>query len=274
MVDHRNSFPILKKTYKGRYPFRLGTTSFIHPAGYADNVASIGPYVDEVELLFFESLGNDIGPLKMEVQQLARLSRELEVSYNVHLPSDVSPGHEDRHQRQIAVDALKRVIDLTAPLSPSTWTLHLPIQGGSLTFVDVDEWRDRTLQSVKALLDAGVEPGSLSVETLDYPFEMVEPVVLALDLGVCLDIGHCIVHDFDYASLFSRLHERITILHLHGVDGEKDHLPLDRLPQHHTAAILTLLNRFKGTVSLEMFSFEKLKTSLACLDKAWFKHES
>ena len=64
MVNPPNSYPVLENSYKGQYPFRLGTTSFIYPAGYADNVTLIGPCVDEIELLFFESLGSDISTLK------------------------------------------------------------------------------------------------------------------------------------------------------------------------------------------------------------------
>ena len=43
------------RAHKSGYPFRLGTTSFIYPAGWAENVARLAPLVDEVELLFFES---------------------------------------------------------------------------------------------------------------------------------------------------------------------------------------------------------------------------
>ncbi len=273
MTIESNQFHSLKKSYKGRYPFKLGTTSFIHPAGYADNVAIIGPYVDEIELLFFESLTGGLGPLREEVRQLDRLSNELEVSFNVHLPSDVSPGHTDKDKRKAAVHALKGVIDLTVSLSPSTFTLHLPFEGDHRVVSDVDRWQERTTQSVKALLDSGVEPQTLSIETLDYPFEMVEPIVKELDLKVCLDIGHCIVHGFDYASLFNRLHERIAIFHIHGVDGDKDHLSLDRLAPQHAASILKILKQFKGVVSIEIFSYSKLTSSLVFLEKSWFKQE-
>ncbi|MEN8246146.1 MAG: cobamide remodeling phosphodiesterase CbiR [Thermodesulfobacteriota bacterium] len=266
MTIESNHFHSLKKSYKGRYPFRLGTTSFIHPAGYADNVATIGPYVDEIELLFFETLASGPGPLREEVRQIHQLSNELKVSFNVHLPSDVSPGHKDKHRREAAVHSLKGVIDLTAPLFPSTLTLHLPLEGDPTVASDLDRWQERTTQSVKALLDSGVEPQTLSVETLDYPFEMVEPIVKELDLKVCLDIGHCIVHGFNYVSLFSRLYERIVILHLHGVDGNQDHLSLDRLAPPHAASILNILKQFKGVASLEVFSYGHLKSSLEYLE--------
>jgi hypothetical protein len=48
-------FQDLPRSYKKRYPFRIGTTSFIYPAGYTENVARLGPHVDEIEILMFES---------------------------------------------------------------------------------------------------------------------------------------------------------------------------------------------------------------------------
>ena len=42
------------KGLKGRLPFRLGTTSYILPSDMITNVAMLAPFVDDVELLFFE----------------------------------------------------------------------------------------------------------------------------------------------------------------------------------------------------------------------------
>lgn len=269
MAKKSNSFPGLEKSYKGLYPFRLGTTSFIHPAGYADNAALVGPYVDEIELLFFESLGSEISPLKEEIRLLERISEEQKVSYNVHLPTDVWPGHESRSRRQTAVDELKRVIDLTAPLMPSTWTLHLPFKGNYHAEDEISPWQERIIQSLAELIDTGIHPHTLSIETLDYPFEVAEPIVIDLDLNMCLDIGHCIVHGFDYERLFSRLNDRVAILHLHGVERGRDHLSLDRLAPQHAAAILKILRQFNGVASLEIFSYDHLKTSLEFLGEKW-----
>jgi len=259
------------KSYKGLYPFRLATTSFIYPAGYADNVEAIGPFVDEIELLFFETLTGDRSALHAEVQRLLGLSERLTLSFNVHLPTDVCPSHASKIKRQAAVDALKQVTELTSPLSPSTWTLHLPFEGSFLNMEHVKRWQDRSLQGVTAFLDSGIVPQSISVETLDYPFELAEPIISELGLSVCMDVGHHIVHGFDYQALFKRLAERITILHLHGVEGHNDHLSLDRLTPQHTAAILEVLKQFKGVASIEVFSYSQLKSSLEFLEKNWFK---
>ena len=46
---------LLSKSYKGRFPFTLATTSFIYPDDYVPNVRRLGPYLDEIELLCYES---------------------------------------------------------------------------------------------------------------------------------------------------------------------------------------------------------------------------
>ena len=42
------------------YPFKIGTTSYIYPAGYVDNVKILAPCLDEIELLLLESAESDI----------------------------------------------------------------------------------------------------------------------------------------------------------------------------------------------------------------------
>ncbi|MBW2248941.1 MAG: sugar phosphate isomerase/epimerase, partial [Deltaproteobacteria bacterium] len=117
-------YPSLPKSYKGLYPFKLGTTSFIYPAGYAQNVIILAPYVDEIELLLFESNPDSL-PSTHEIKKLLSLSKEFDLTYNVHLPTDVSLSDPEPSIRHAAVETLKKVMDLTAPLSPSTCTLHL-----------------------------------------------------------------------------------------------------------------------------------------------------
>lgn len=43
------------QSMKGIFPFRLGTTSYILPDGLVTNVEFLGPLVDDVELVLFES---------------------------------------------------------------------------------------------------------------------------------------------------------------------------------------------------------------------------
>jgi hypothetical protein len=80
--------PELKKSFKGRFPFRLSVPSFIYPAGYSENTARLGCFVDEIELLLFESRPESL-PSLSEVGRLVSLGSQMEITYNVHLPIDM-----------------------------------------------------------------------------------------------------------------------------------------------------------------------------------------
>ena len=55
-------YPALGKSYKGEFPFNIGTTSFIYPDDYVPNVKMLGPYLENIELLLFESQHTDALP--------------------------------------------------------------------------------------------------------------------------------------------------------------------------------------------------------------------
>ena len=111
---------------------------------------------------------------------------------------------------------------------------------------------------------------SLTIENItDYPLELALPVIEALDMEVCLDIGHLLIRDGDLETAFRRFQDRVTLMHVHGVAGGRDHQGLDRLPAPIVLSLMDHLSHFTGTVSLEVFSRNNLLDSLACLMKAW-----
>ncbi len=250
-------------SFKGLYPFRLGTTSFIYPDLYSENVRKLGPYLDEIELLFFESREPGCLPSDYEINELVRLKSELDLTFNVHLPTDVDLSSPDPSERETAVANLMTVITMTQPLEPVTWTLHVPYDprrpgGESL-------WRTYSCKAMKSLLAHGIEPRSLSVETLMYPADMLKPMLEEFDLSMCLDVGHVIIGGGDPLSVYEAFKERISIIHLHGAKNGSDHLPLDQFEPGEFAKIRTILKDFSGTVSIEVFSFNDLERSLRYL---------
>ena len=63
-------YPPLPKSYKGMFPFKIGTTSFIYPDNYVQNVNMLAPYLDEIELIFFESIPNSL-PTNHETHEIS-----------------------------------------------------------------------------------------------------------------------------------------------------------------------------------------------------------
>jgi len=136
---------LLPKSYKGVYPFKLSTTSFIYKDSYVPNVKMLGPYLDEIELLLFESKPGCL-PKQNEIDELSILSKEFDITYNIHLPTDIYFSHKDPSVRQQAVEIVLRALDLTSPLSPSTCTLHLSYNEASYERENIIKWQAERYQ--------------------------------------------------------------------------------------------------------------------------------
>ena len=262
-------YPSLAKSYKGIYPFKIGTTSFIYPDDYIPNVKMLGPYLDEIELLLFESAGTDALPSKSVIAELSRLAEEFDLTYNVHLPTDISisdPG--PRHQIH-AVETMIRVMELVDSLDPSALTLHLPYLEGSFEEYSVKIWQDRVYRNLEKILSATATKDKIAIETLDYSFELLDDIIADLDLKICMDLGHLMVHGYDINKAFNKYAFRTSIIHLHGVENDRDHTTLERLPEKLIEPVLRILKSFTGVVSLEIFSFRNLNSSLKFLENHW-----
>jgi len=169
-----------------------------------------------------------------------------------------------------AVETLKKVIDLTALLCPSTYTLHLSYDEKGFDSERIKKWRERLYRSARRFIATGVNPEMISIETLTYPMEWVEVILSDFNFSVCIDLGHLMVYGFDMETVFNRYCHRTSIIHLHGVENHKDHLSLDRLSKKKLVIIMEILKRFNGVVSLEVFSYPHLKDSLTFLEKLWY----
>ncbi len=262
-----------------KWPFKVGTTSFIDPGPIVDNVKKLGPVFDEIELLVFESqpfMTND-GPVPVlpkphEIKELAQLSRELGVTYNVHLPVDVSLTSPSKKERILGVDTIKQVVELFAPLAPSTHTLHLewtPDNVGDGK-EGLNQWQNWALESLETLSPFLNRLSDISIETLEYPPEYLFKVLDTLAVDLCIDAGHLIKYNYDIKALFDRYGHRVPLIHLHGVDFShekpKDHQGLDKTPMDRFLPTLEILKQFNGVVSLEVFNRGNLQDSVKYLN--------
>lgn len=250
----------LKTSLKGKYLFRVGTTSFIYPDIYSENVRQLSPFVDEIELLFFESRFDGSLPSEYEIKQLSDMKQLHDISYNIHLPTDVSIAEADPAIRNKSITTLYKFISATSVLDPTSYTLHIPYNpdkpGGE------GAWKAYAFKGMRTLLSGGIDPGLISVETLDYDPLMLSDIVKEFDLSVCLDIGHVILHGYDPLEIYEYYRDRITIIHLHGVQNGCDHLSLNQLDEHQVKTIRAILESFSGTVSIEVFSLKDLILSI------------
>ena len=265
--------------------FRLGTTSFIFPDHIIPNVRKLAPFFDEIELLVFESQPPDVLPSKNDVNVLSMLSQDFNLTYNIHLPVDISLTHDSKGKREKAEDRLLGIIDLFSSLEPTTHTLHFEmpfdIKSGIKSTVKpnhlhqhrLEKWTDTTRGSLASFVSKLSDPGTISIETLDFPFSHIETLVDEFKLSVCIDAGHQIKYGYNLLQTFETHKGKVPLIHLHGVDfsGQtiKDHTALDKLPETHQKQVRTLLENFTGVVSLEVFSLENLNRSLRVLSKTF-----
>jgi len=260
-------------------PFKLGTTSFIFPDFIVPNVKKLGRFFDEIELLVFESHPKEVLPAKDDIKELLNLSQEHNLTYNIHLPTDVSLSSESKTRRLKASDTILQVMEIFASLTPSTCTLHLDMPWDNSKDIEnqdrIKHWQDRSRQGLESLLSRVATPENISIETLSYPFSFVESFIEEFNLSVCIDAGHQIKYGYNLLETFDKHHLRTPVIHLHGVDfsGQhiKDHTSLDKLPEQYVSQIQTILCDYTGVVSLEVFNLENLNKSLIFLSKIFCK---
>lgn len=249
--------------FKNKFPFSIGTTSFIKKADIKTNVAYLRDKVDDIEILIFES--DEISPLPDDntLNFLNQTAEQYQTTYTVHLPLDCELGHPNANQRASAIGKCQRAMAATAQINPFAYILHLnPSSLSQLDPLSLDHqlWIKHLKSSLLTLFDGPVPADKICIENLDYPFELVAPLVLALGGAICLDVGHVLANQFCLDTYLQLYLKHAKVVHLHGVKAKKDHLDIGFLPPE---LLKQLYRRFSAdhtasrVVTLEVFGEEK-----------------
>ncbi len=254
------------RKHKIKLPFRVGTTSYIWPADIMFNVRRLKYLVDDVELVLFESASEGNIPDKMTLGELSRLSSEHGLTYTVHLPLDLNLGSVLPGERNSSLSSVRNLIRHMLSVRPSAFILHLnppkDIPGGMLS------WQKAADDSLKELSALGwVSPKAIAVENLSYPFAYADKIVLDNGFSVCVDIGHLIVMGADPIEHLTRYFDRVTVIHLHGVESGKDHVSLKHLNPGLLKEISGMLVKkgYRGILTLEVFTQADFEESMEIL---------
>ncbi|WP_242392410.1 cobamide remodeling phosphodiesterase CbiR [Anaeromyxobacter oryzisoli] len=251
--------------------FRLGTTSFIHRAGWLENATRLAPRMDDVEILCFDGDPAAL-PSTEEVAALAELRARTGLTYSLHAPLEASLASEDEGRRRDGVARVLGAVERTRPLAPDAIVVHVYLgdREGEPLRRDVASFRRRAARSLSALVSAGVAPGALCVESLDYDFELISPVVEELGLSAALDVGHLLRDGRPLGPLLARHLHRARVVHLHGVaPGGRDHRSLRHVPRATARWLLDTLRAvdYQGVLTIEVFGEAELAESLAVLEE-------
>jgi sugar phosphate isomerase/epimerase len=260
--------------WKGKLPFRLGTTSYIYPGEIIQNVEVLGDFFDEIQLLLFEGNSCSNIPDSGGIQALKMLACEKKLAYTVHLPLDAYPGHQDETIRHESVEMIRTIYNAGTRLGCDRFVFHYanrnpegkPVQNRC-------EWRNQLVRSTEELLSSGIQANHLCVENLTYPFYWVEDLVHRYALSKCIDMGHLRVNCYPIRPHLKKHLRDTRVIHLHGVRKGRDHLGLSN---KDARAILWLFEEMKQvnyreTLILEVFQLDYLVESLQTFKTEWEK---
>lgn len=246
--------------------FTIGATSFVYPTGWVENVERLAGRVDDVELLLFEA---ENPPSEDDMIRLARYERA-GLSYTVHTPLRASLASEDEALRVQGVEDIRRAIELTQPLNPAAWIVHVYLgdHEGDTPPLDLDAWRDRARQSLQELAKAAGDPRLVCVETLDYDFELLAPIIHELGLGITWDLGHFYRDHRDWSTMLNQNFSAVRVIQWHGTDSTgRDHRSLRFVDADEVERFIKTLirRRYDGILTLEVFRETDLEESLDIL---------
>ncbi|MDO9541356.1 MAG: cobamide remodeling phosphodiesterase CbiR [Kiritimatiellia bacterium] len=252
---------------EGDYHFRLGIPSYVIPADILPNVTAFAPYVDDIELVLFESGDKSNLPSPETVESLVNLANANDLSYTIHFPLDRKLGSESVKERMAMQKSILAIMRLMRPLRPFAWILHLEGIAAAADSRRIEVWQKHITGLLPAIIAEAGNPALVCVENLFYPFEWCVDLIESFKLGVCLDVGHLLLAGADVSSHLKRFLPRARVVHLHGIRAGKDHQALDSIPENDFRQLLAALADFRGVLTLELFSFPDISASIKLLNQ-------
>ncbi len=245
---------------KNKFPFRIGTSSYIIPDEIIPNIKYLANKVDDIEILLFESDEISNLPDSNTISEMKRLANKNNLTYNIHLPVDIALGALDESVRTNSVQKCLRTINLMSAVNPLAYILHLtgnPNIMGEGSTETIEDWLPSLRKSIVELIQSGVDPTLLCIETLSYPFHYLDDLINEFNLSVCLDIGHLIIYGFSFEEHLIKYLDKTKVIHLHGIVEGKDHKDISHLPKSTIEYIILTLTKHKiknRIVTIEIFS--------------------
>ena len=164
------------------------------------------------------------------IQKLADLKKELGLTYTMHLPLwSVEPSTLLQPVRLGSLRALMEAVQATQALGIEDYVLHatgalaaeftqmrIPDAGKALI---LRQFQANARATIHALLsETGLPSRKLSIETIEFPFELMMELANEADTSICLDVGHVLAGFSGPIQLFDALEAvlpRLGEIHLH-----------------------------------------------------------
>ena len=253
---------------KGRFPFSFGVTSYLYPGDIEHNLKRLGGLADEMELILFEGRGYSNLPGPADIRRFARIAEKVEMRFNVHLPLDVDVVASDERMRSESLATVARIVELTHPLDPLSYTLHVLKDEKS----EDARWKQRVRDSLSLI----ASPHNMfCIETLGWDLREIADIIGEFEFSVCIDVGHLLLTGSDVAEFFRAFSGKVRVVHLHGVSEGRDHISLAHLAPGTLQMIAETLRRdgYTRSLCLEVFMLQDFIDSIAPLTK-YFSREA
>jgi len=255
-----------------KFPFRLGTSSYIIPADILPNVHYLDGKVQDVELVLFDVDGGPSNlPTPAQIAELHSFADDHELTFTVHLPLDLRTA-VDGGPNHISLEKALRVIDLTRALDPWAYIAHLdgrdimPVEETSPAAIL--RWQDQAVQALEIVEGWVGAFNKVALENLEsYPLELNLAVLERIPVSRTVDIGHLWLDGHDPLPYLRAALPRTRVIHIHGI-SEHDHSSLAHVPSAELGAVFAELIRFnyKGVVTIEVFSEPDFLGSLQAIE--------
>lgn len=253
-----------------RFPFRIGTTSYIIPDDILPNVRFLADKVDDIELVLFDVDQFCNIPSREQAAELQQMAATANLTYTIHLPLDLQFS-ADENQISGSLAKARQVIDALHCLRPHAYIAHLDshsiVKDPSETEASI--WVERCVQSLQSLLPELQNPALLAVENLEsYPPALNHRVLAQVPASECIDIGHLWLQGIDVPPYLDTRLDRTRVIHLHGIDT-RDHQSLRHMPIDNVKTVIGKLieKNYSGVVTLEVFSQDDFFSSMEVLDQ-------
>lgn len=257
---------------KGKFPFSLGTTSYIIPDDVLPNVKFLVPFLDDIEIVLFESEEISNLPNQTIINELNQIGKQNALTYSIHFPIDQKAGSPNKNERTFFVNQVLKIIDLFQKSPISAFILHLEGLQLNPSENEIIEWQ-KNVSEVCTEIQTRISPEQnalIAVETLGYPPFLNIPVIEQFNFKHCIDIGHVWLYNQEWQRVTEKMLPSTRVFHLHGVANSKDHLSLDLNDKSVLKSFFNkALRSFDGLVTLEIFDLESLIKSCKVINDLW-----
>lgn len=222
--------------------------------------------IDDIELVLFEADKTGNIPRLKELRELKKVSIESGLTYTAHLPLDINLGSSISGQREKSIECARTLIECLSFINPYAYILHLNLTADAQK--NLKSWQERVSDSLKRIVNGRRKiVKNIAIENSSYPFRHVDRLITGDGFAVCTDIGYLITLGIDPLEHCRKYFKAMRLVHLHGVNGSKDHVSLKYLESELLKRVIRFLREkdYRGVLTLEVFSQTDLEESMDIL---------